>query len=131
LILRNSQFIKDIHSSISLMRSACLVRTRFILNNFSGIGLGVPGPPPPWLCPWSVPSIDNSSDWFAAERSADRLLHCASCGSCPIAHSPVGTPCMRRSAATAPQQAPSHEASARCVALPAGDRGCRRICLYL
>ena len=27
------------------MRSACLVRTRFILNNFSGIGLGVPGPP--------------------------------------------------------------------------------------
>ena len=51
------------------MRSACLVRTRFILNNFSGIGLGVPGPPPPWLCPWSVPSIDNSSGWFAAERS--------------------------------------------------------------
>ena len=28
------------------MRSACLVRTRFILNNFSGIGLGVPVPPP-------------------------------------------------------------------------------------
>jgi len=27
------------------MRSACLERTRFILNNFSGIGLGVPGPP--------------------------------------------------------------------------------------
>jgi len=27
------------------MRSACLARTRFILNNFSGIGLGVPGPP--------------------------------------------------------------------------------------
>jgi len=36
LILRrpNSQFILDIHSSISLMRSACVVRTRFILNNF-------------------------------------------------------------------------------------------------
>ena len=32
------------------MRSACLVRTRFILNNFSGIGLGgVPGPPGPPL----------------------------------------------------------------------------------
>jgi len=45
LILRNSQLIQDIHSSISLMCSACLVRTRFILNNFSGIGLGVPGVP--------------------------------------------------------------------------------------
>jgi len=31
------------------MRSACLVRRRFILNNFSGIGLGVPGPPGPPL----------------------------------------------------------------------------------
>ena len=28
------------------MRSAFLVRTRFILNIFSVIGLGVPGPPP-------------------------------------------------------------------------------------
>ena len=28
-----------------LMRSVCVVRTRFILNNFSGIGGGVPGPP--------------------------------------------------------------------------------------
>ena len=28
------------------MRSACVVRTRFIVNIFSGIGLGwVPGPP--------------------------------------------------------------------------------------
>jgi len=27
------------------MRSACLVRTRFILNNFSGIGLGGPRTP--------------------------------------------------------------------------------------
>jgi len=31
------------------MRSTCLVRTRFILNNFSVIGLGVPGPPGPLL----------------------------------------------------------------------------------
>ena len=56
------------------MRSACLVRIRFILNNFSGIELGVPGPPgPPLATPlrtsivtvvaWSVrasvcPSVD-------------------------------------------------------------------------
>jgi len=35
------------------MRSACLVRTRFILHNFSGIGLGEPRTPrtPLWLRP--------------------------------------------------------------------------------
>jgi len=39
------------------MRSACVVRTRFILNNFYGIGLEVPGPPP-WLRPlnWGNPT---------------------------------------------------------------------------
>jgi len=34
-------------SSISLMRSACVVRTRFILNNFSGIEFGGPRTPVP------------------------------------------------------------------------------------
>jgi len=40
-------------SFISLMHSACVVRTRFILNNFSGIGLGGPRTPrnPSWLRP--------------------------------------------------------------------------------
>ena len=35
------------------MRSACLVRTRFIFNNFlwDCMGGGVPGPPPLWLRP--------------------------------------------------------------------------------
>jgi len=31
------------------MRGACVVRTRFILDNFTGIGLGVSGPPGPSL----------------------------------------------------------------------------------
>jgi len=40
------------------MRTACVVRTRFILNNFSGIGLGVPGPPgPPLATPLVVFSV--------------------------------------------------------------------------
>jgi len=37
------------------MRSACVVRTRFILNNFSGIGLGGGSQDPQdphWLRPW-------------------------------------------------------------------------------
>jgi len=38
------------------MRSACLVRTRFILNNYNGIGLGGPRSPrtPHWLRPWNA-----------------------------------------------------------------------------
>jgi len=38
------------------MLSACVVRTRFILNNFSGIGLGVPEPPGP---PLATPLLER------------------------------------------------------------------------
>ena len=56
LILRNSQFIQDIHSERDkldrLMCSACLVRTRFILNIFLvGLDWGR-GPTDPWLRPY-------------------------------------------------------------------------------
>ena len=50
----DTQFIQDIHSSISLMRSACLVRTRFILNNFL-VGLDWKSQDLPWLRPWIHP----------------------------------------------------------------------------
>jgi len=40
------------------MRSACLVRTRFILNNFSVIGLGGSQDPPPGYAPVLYISLD-------------------------------------------------------------------------
>ena len=55
------------------MRSACVVRTRFILNIFSGIGLGwVPGPPAPWL-----PPCNNVRQWLVGNWSwtKDRQFH--------------------------------------------------------
>ena len=54
LILRNSQFVQDIHSSISLMRSACVVRIRFILHNFYLDWIGGLRTSP-WLRPWWHP----------------------------------------------------------------------------
>jgi len=44
------------------------MRTRFIfiLNNFSGIGLGVPGPPPPLATPMSVDLVGIAEYWVAA-----------------------------------------------------------------
>ena len=44
------------------MRSACLVRTRSILNNFSEIGLGVPGPPGPPPLGYASVFISTSTD---------------------------------------------------------------------
>jgi len=70
-------------SSISLMRSACVMRTRFILNNVSGIGLGgIPGPPG---SPESYPSTNRArrivtsltlplrqtAKWIAVHRCSD------------------------------------------------------------
>jgi len=38
-------FTPPFFNAFRLMRSASVERTRFILNNFSGIGLGMPGMP--------------------------------------------------------------------------------------
>jgi len=48
------------------MSSACAVRTRFILNNFCGIGLGVPGPPGPLL--------GYAADWQICVKPEHRWL---------------------------------------------------------
>jgi len=46
------------------MRTACVVRTRFILNNFSGIGLGGPRTPrtPTGYAPGSIQRLCCSGD---------------------------------------------------------------------
>jgi len=54
------------------MRSACLVRTRFILNNFSEIGLGVPGPPGP---PPSATSLFSSLPLLVAAAKLTVLTY--------------------------------------------------------
>ena len=59
------------------------MRTRFILNNFSAIGLGVPGPP--WLRPWDREILTLAlqgrfvEKWFGADVTrrgiAERYRH--------------------------------------------------------
>ena len=60
------------------MRSACLVRTRSILNNFSGIGLGGPRTPPLGYAPATnyFARLDNTL--LKDEESArdSRVLAC-------------------------------------------------------
>ena len=52
-----------------IMCSACIVYTRFVLNNFSGTGLGGGPRTPPWLRPWIQIEI------VPVTQSTGRLSH--------------------------------------------------------